>query len=77
MRGFADRLRQRERHIKRRISLIVSVGGTPRNTPGFFDKTKAFDCSCWMCSGHAKFRFRRGRERHGVKAMLRMYEEES
>ena len=74
-RPWAERRHHRERVVAKRLRLVRAVVRHPDDyylarTPGRAAKTKVLDCSCWTCKGHAKFRWRRGKERHRVKAAL-------
>ncbi len=71
-RGRAERRRQRQTHIARRVKFIRNaLHREPWRAAGTLAKRKALDCSCWMCSGHSKFKWRRGKERHQIKSALR------
>lgn len=70
-RTWDERRHHRNRVIANRLRLIraIDTDGEFWRAPqyGRLDKTKPYDCSCWMCRED----FDRANERHAIKAMLR------
>ena len=68
-----QRRHHRQRIIAKRLRLARAALPYPLLRPaGSLAKRKVWECSCWMCQGHKDFRWRRGKERHAVKAALRL-----